>query len=99
MYDKMHLCILICTKLLSMSPILLKDGCTALYIAARYGKRECVVALLSAGADINMQTKVSILIIANLSSYANKCIFTWYKYTNTTNKRIRQYCYILYMHV
>jgi len=67
---------------------------TALYTAACDGHRECVVALLSAGADMNMQTNVSILIIPNLSSYANKCIFTWHKYTNTTNKRIGQYCYI-----
>ena len=48
-----------------------KDGRTALYIAAYNGHVECLAALLSAGADLNMQDKVSILLILTLSSYAN----------------------------
>ena len=48
-----------------------KDGRTALFAAAGTGHVECLTALLSAGADIHVQTIVSILIIPNVSSYAN----------------------------
>ena len=46
-----------------------QNGCTALYIAAGKGKLDCLAALLSAGADLNMQNNVSVLLILNLSSY------------------------------
>ena len=42
---------------------------TALYIAAMYGRLDCMKTLLAAGADMNIQDKVSIIIIHNLSSY------------------------------
>ena len=48
-----------------------KDGRTALSAAAYNGHVECLAALLSAGADLNMQKKVSVLLILHLSSYAN----------------------------
>ena len=56
-----------------------KDGWTALFVAVRNGHLECLTALLSAGADIHVQDKVSIFIIPNLSSYTN------YYYNNTIN--------------
>ena len=48
-----------------------KDGGTALSMAAQEGKLDCLAALLSAGADLNTPNYVSILVILNLSSYAN----------------------------
>ena len=46
-----------------------KDGDTALHITAN--KLECMNVLLAAGADINIQDEVSIIIIHNLSCYWN----------------------------
>ena len=47
-----------------------KNGSTALCITAYNGHVECLAALLSAGADLNVQGNVSVLLIRNLSSYA-----------------------------
>ena len=55
-----------------------KNGWTALFFAADKGHVECLRALLSAGADIHVQAKVSILIFPNVSSSTNY-------YNNTIN--------------
>ncbi len=43
-----------------------KLGNTALHRVALYGKLACLNGLLAAGADINIQDKVRIIIIHNL---------------------------------
>ena len=42
---------------------------TALHLAASNGNLDCMKTLLAAGADMNIQNNVSIIIIHNLSSY------------------------------
>ena len=59
------------TELLFYFSCSCKDGRTALYAAASNGNVECLQALLSAGADIHVQNKVSTFIFADRSSYAN----------------------------
>ena len=48
-----------------------KGGGKALSIAAYNGHVECLAALLSAGADLNIPDNVSIHLMLNLSSYTN----------------------------
>ena len=66
------------TELLFYFSCSCKDGWTSLKAAACNGHLECLAALLSVGADIHVQDKVSIFTIPNLSSYANY-------YNNTIN--------------
>jgi ankyrin repeat protein len=71
MYNKMYICICIVLNFFLYVLYSSKLGRTALFVAAEHGKLDIMNRLMSAGADINIQTNVSILIIHNLSSYSN----------------------------
>ena len=51
------------TSDLSCSPLHVQDGLTALYLASRNGHDQIVELLLKKEADVNHQTKVSLLML------------------------------------
>ena len=57
----------------------LQDGRTALMMASWMGRMKCVKELLDKGADVNMQDKVSVVLLRghNGSDVCSECLVYW----------------------